>query len=168
MTLTMYFNIKTYYEAKNPSLTATYDSKGEAALAWALDKMWDEGHVKRVERQVKFPLYKDDKHAFDHIVDFVVTLKNGREEVREFKGNYEGQQAYERWLTKIRLWPSNYPGIPYYTVKEGRRRKHQLYSLGDILGTMEVRLTHTQPQEHSTFEVFGAWLVHSVAKFIIK
>jgi hypothetical protein len=162
----LYFNKRTHFEAQHPNLTGLYDSQGEAVLARALDICWSDGYVKNVERQVKFPLFKDGEKVCDHKPDFLITFHNGTQEVREFKGNYQGW-LLKKWLDKLKLWPENYPNIPYFTVKEGYRRKHTLYTLEQILGYAPPPKAYTPEPPKSKVPLLVAKTVHRIGELIL-
>jgi hypothetical protein len=163
----LYFNQKTPYEAQHPILTRTYDSIGEAALAEALDICWTDGYLINVEPQVRFPLFESFRKVCDHVPDFLLTFPNHSQQVREFKGNYEEQQAYKRWLEKLILWQQNYPHIPYFTVKEGYRRRHTLYSVEQILGYSPPPKIYIPDPPPSKVPLLLAKTIHRIGERIL-
>jgi hypothetical protein len=69
-----------------------YDSKSEAMYAYTLDKMVEEGKIKSVERQVKFPLPNlEGKLRMAYIADFVVIGNSGIRYVIDVKGFLDPQ-----------------------------------------------------------------------------
>jgi hypothetical protein len=155
----MFKNIKTWYDG------FLYDSKGESQLAQDLDRLLRDRYITKIERQVPFTLYENGKRVCLHKPDFVVTRPNGKREVREFKGNYEGQ-AIDRWKNKLRLFTQNYPDIPYYTVKKDRHNIYRLYSAQDILGETKPQLIKQEHTKYPWYEIFFAYLLHKLAGFI--
>ena len=75
--------------------------------------------IKGFERQVSFELFAYSPAAMrfegvsvcKHIVDFLVTLPDGKREVREVKGF-----ATDVWDLKRKLFEANYPQIPYKVI----------------------------------------------------
>lgn len=69
-----------------------YDSKAEATYARHLDYLRYAHNinerVKKVERQVKYPIIIKKKHIFDYLADFRVTYHDGRVEVIDVKSAY--------------------------------------------------------------------------------
>jgi len=77
--------------------------------------------IKDFKRQVCFDLWAavDSAnckglvtHVCCHIVDFLVTLPDGSQEVREVKGF-----ATAEWDLKRKLFEANYPHIPYKVIR---------------------------------------------------
>jgi sporulation protein YlmC with PRC-barrel domain len=89
-----------------------YDSKGEAGLAQEIDLLVKAGEVKQVEPQKTFPLYgKNGARICYHRVDFLLTFKDGHQEVQEYKG-----LATPVWKIKRDLFVDNYPDILYNVI----------------------------------------------------
>jgi hypothetical protein len=115
-----FFNNKTDFKGR------LYNSKGEAGLAKELDILLKAGKFIKVDPQVTFNLYGvNGGKVCTHRVDFVATLKDGAQEVYEYKGF-----ATPVWQIKLKLFVDNYPAIQYVvvTAKEwkyyGKKRKH--------------------------------------------
>lgn len=89
-----------------------YDSKGEARLALEIDLLLKAKEITKVERQVKFPLFGVNENLIcNHVVDFLLTYPDGRQEAWEFKGF-----ATDVWKIKRKLFEDNYPKIKYVVV----------------------------------------------------
>ncbi len=94
-----------------------YDSKAEAGLAKELDLELCAGLLKEIQPQKTFELRGlNGKLVARHRVDFLVTLPDGSQEVREFKGF-----ATEIWRIKRELFLDNYPLIPYIVITAKNR-----------------------------------------------
>ncbi len=94
-----------------------YDSKGEAGLAYELAMELKAGLLKEIQPQKTFELRGlNGKLVARHRVDFLVTLPDGSQEVREFKGF-----ATEIWRIKRELFLDNYPLIPYIVITAKNR-----------------------------------------------
>ncbi len=94
-----------------------YDSKGEAGLAFGLAMELKAGLIKEIQPQKTFELRGlNGKLVARHRVDFLVTLPDGSQEVREFKGF-----ATEVWRIKRELFLDNYPLIPYIVITAKNR-----------------------------------------------
>jgi hypothetical protein len=97
----------------------TFHSKKEAAYYSQLKIERRAGLIKSFERQVSFDLYAFTladltfkRRVCAHIVDFVVTRKDGSQEVREVKGF-----ATDVWDLKRKLFEANYPELPYRVIR---------------------------------------------------
>jgi len=96
-----------------------YDSKGEAGLAMELDLELRAGKLLKIEPQVTFDLFaKNGQKVCTHRPDFLVTLPDGTQEVREYKGF-----ATEIWRLKLKLFEDNYPHIPYWVITPSGRKQ---------------------------------------------
>ena len=94
-----------------------YDSKGEAGLAQEIDLLVKAGQVLKVEPQKVFDLFgKNGGKVCTHKPDFLLTFKDGHQEVWEYKG-----YATEIWRLKLKLWEDNYKNIPYWVVTPNER-----------------------------------------------
>ena len=85
-----------------------YMSRMEAVDAMWLDTLLKENKIKEVEPQHKIFLDMNGKHITTHIVDFLVTLNDGRQKFVETKG-----MANELWRIKMKMTEASYPDIPY-------------------------------------------------------
>ncbi len=89
-----------------------YDSKGEAGYAQELELLLKAGEISKVERQKTFPLFgRNGGKVTTHRVDFLVTLLDGTQEVREYKG-----WETDSWRIKRNLFVDNYPDIQYVVI----------------------------------------------------
>ena len=76
-----YGAIKTFYNGNK------YDSKAEARYAEILDGLLAEGKIKKITRQVVYPLAdRKGKHRLRYIADFVVERLDGTLSVIDVKG----------------------------------------------------------------------------------
>jgi len=99
-----------------------FHSKKEAQYYQQLKIEKRGGLILGFKRQVNFDLYAADDvqdpergghtRVCAHIVDFVVTLPNGSEEVREVKGF-----ATDVWDLKRKIFEANYPDLPYKVIR---------------------------------------------------
>ena len=98
-----------------------FHSKGEARYYQQLKIEKRAGLIKDFERQVSFELFayygkpqtgRLRVEVCRHIVDFLITLSDGSQEVREFKGF-----ATSTWDLKRKIFEANYPEIPYKVVR---------------------------------------------------
>ena len=110
----MFYGSNNKFRAKKTIYNGTvYDSKGEARLAAEIDLLIRAKEYKGVERQVKFNLYgKNNTKICTHIVDFVLSNKDGSLEVWAFKG-----VETKDFRIKHKLFLDNYPDIKYIIVK---------------------------------------------------
>jgi len=100
----------------------TFQKKKEAAYYSQLKIEKRCGLIKSFERQVAFDLYAihyvetpelyNAVRVCSHIVDFIVTRKDGSKEVREVKGF-----ATDIWDLKRKLFEANYPDLPYKVIR---------------------------------------------------
>jgi hypothetical protein len=89
-----------------------YDSKLEAGVAQEIEVLRKAGEVVSVEPQRTFVLYgKNGGKICSHRVDFLLTFKDGHQEVWEAKG-----VATEVWRLKRNLFEDNYPNISYVVI----------------------------------------------------
>jgi hypothetical protein len=102
------------------SLGHTHASRKEARDCEKVEILRKGGEYTEVKTQVRFPLYafSPEYHNIggyrikvcDHIVDKLVTRKDGKQEVIESKGF-----ATSEWILKKKLFEANYPDIIYST-----------------------------------------------------
>lgn len=100
----------------------SFHSKKEAQYYGQLKLEKRCGMIKDFQRQVTFDLFAltdvdspenyDCKRVCTHIVDFLVTLPEGLQEVREVKGF-----ATDVWDLKRKIFEANYPQIPYKVIR---------------------------------------------------
>lgn len=100
----------------------SFHSKKEAAYYQELKLRKKCRDIMDFERQVSFELYgwypnkdtsqNERKKVCCHIVDFLVTTKEGNKEVHEVKGF-----ATDVWELKHKLFEANYPDVPYRVVR---------------------------------------------------
>lgn len=89
-----------------------YDSKLEATVAQEVELLRKSGQVVKVEPQKTFELYgKNGTKICGHRVDFLLTFKDGSQEVWEAKG-----MATEVWRLKRTLFEDNYPLVKYVVI----------------------------------------------------
>ncbi len=94
-----------------------FDSRREADYYGQLKIEKRAKLIKDFQRQVEFDLYAWDGVSFGkrvcaHRVDFLVTMPDGKKEVREVKGF-----ATDIWDLKRKMFEANYPHIPYKVIK---------------------------------------------------
>ncbi|MFA5659607.1 MAG: DUF1064 domain-containing protein [Oscillospiraceae bacterium] len=90
-----------------------HDSHGEAGYCNELALMQKAGEIKGYEIQRTFDLNVNGKKVCGHRVDFLVTNKEGKEEVHEFKGF-----ATAEWNIKRKLFEAIYPEIEYIVIRK--------------------------------------------------
>jgi hypothetical protein len=89
-----------------------YDSKLEATVAQEIEILRKAGEVVRVEPQRTFVLFgKNGGKICSHRVDFLLTFKDGHQEVYEAKG-----LATDVWRIKRKLFEDNYREIIYVVI----------------------------------------------------
>jgi Protein of unknown function (DUF1064) len=97
-----------------------YDSKLEAGVAQEIELLSKAGEVVKVEPQKTFPLYaKNGARICNHRVDFLLTFKDGHQEVWEAKG-----MATEIWRLKRLMFEDNYPLITYWVITARERKRY--------------------------------------------
>jgi hypothetical protein len=104
-----------------------YDSKGEAGLAAEINLLVKNGDIIKVEPQVVFSLKGINGNVVcTHKPDFLVTMKDGHQEVWEYKG-----VQTDVFRLKLKLFTDNFPSIPYWVVTaneryytKGKRKKY--------------------------------------------
>ena len=78
------------------------------------------GEYLEVKTQVSFPLYADSPggkvKVCTHIVDKLVTRRDGTKEVIETKGF-----STDTWALKKKMFEANYPGIIYTVWRGGKK-----------------------------------------------
>ena len=101
------------YGAKKTTFNGrAYDSKHEASVAQEVDLLIKSGGVLKSEPQKTFPLYgRNGGRVCNHRVDFLLTFKDGHQEVWEAKGF-----PTSVWQLKLKLFEDNYPDILYYVI----------------------------------------------------
>lgn len=88
-----------------------HDSRGEAGYCNDLEILRKTKNIKSYEIQRSYDLTVNGKTICKHIVDFVITNNEGREEVHEFKGF-----ATAVWNLKRKLFEAVYPDIKYIVI----------------------------------------------------
>lgn len=116
--MTYYVRTANKYRAKRTEFQGRrYDSKGEAGLAAEIQLLAKAGEVLKVVPQHTFPLYaKNGTKVSTHRPDFLLTFKDGHQEVWEYKG-----LALPIWQLKLKLFEDNYPDIIYYVITPRER-----------------------------------------------
>jgi hypothetical protein len=101
------------YGAKKTEFNGrVYDSKHEAGVAADINLLLKSGDVVKVEAQRTFNLYgKNGNRICTHRPDFVLTFKDGHQEVWEAKG-----MATSTWQLKLKLFVDNYPELTYHVI----------------------------------------------------
>ena len=106
-----------YYKYRNkPSYCLKHhyhDSKLEANVCNRLLAMTMNSEIKGYRSQVRFDLILDKVKVSTHIVDFLITHNNGRQEVWEAK-----QHKNLTWRIKYKLFRQLYPEIPYKVIEK--------------------------------------------------
>ena len=87
--------------------TRTYHSRFEAGYALQLHQMVRDGKLAKVEEQVVYRIEVNGKKICRHIVDFQITLPDGRQKLVEAKG-----KRTDVYIIKRRLVEALYD-IPY-------------------------------------------------------
>ena len=104
-----YYQNPNKYRAKRKEYNGRlYHSGMEADSALWLDLMLSGKKIKEVEPQHKLSFNIDGKHITTHIVDFLITLNDGRQKFVECKGF-----ATELWRVKMKLTEALYPETEY-------------------------------------------------------
>jgi len=96
-----YKAIKTVYNG------ISYDSKAEAACAYRLDLLKQEGTVKEWQRQITFKLVVNDELITSYRLDFLVTYSDDTKEYVDIKGYRKGA-AYQIYTLKRKLMKAVY------------------------------------------------------------
>src|SRR4051812_32124504 len=101
------------YGAKKTEFNGrVYDSKHEAGVAADIDLLVKCGDVVKVEPQKTFNLYgKNGNRICTHRPDFLLTFKDGHQEIWEAKG-----MATAIWQLKLKLFTDNYPELTYIII----------------------------------------------------
>jgi len=89
-----------------------FDSKREMVIAQTLDVQKAAGLIKRIDRQVKYPMVVNGKHICTLIVDFKVLYQDGSVEAIEVKGF-----PTPVWKLKWALFKALYPETVLKVVK---------------------------------------------------
>ena|SRR5436190_1429126 len=152
----MFSNIKTWWNGD------LYDSRGESRYAEHLAWQVARGEIQKVERQVKFPLFENSVLVAHHVVDFVVTNNQGKEEIHEYKG-----PETDKWRRKLELFVQNYPGRKYITIKEPRKGRYQYFAPSEILGYTLTKQDPSPQKHYSHFEYFCSMIAHHIFKFFL-
>ena len=99
----------------------SFHSKKEAGYYQQLKLEKRAGIIKSFERQVSYDLFAwhplrdndlNKRRVCAHIVDFVVTLSDGSQEIREVKGF-----STDVWDLKRKIFEANYPDLPYKVIR---------------------------------------------------
>jgi len=99
-----------------------HDSRAEARYCDMLALLKKAKEIKDYEIQKTFPLKFNGEKITSHRVDFLVTTKNGKQEVREYKGF-----ATKEWKIKKRMFEVLYPDIPYIVIEKHGGLRKQLF-----------------------------------------
>lgn len=115
-----------------------YDSKHEAGIAQEIELLRRSGEVVKVEPQKTFNLYgKGGGKICTHRPDFLLTFKDGHQEVWEAKGF-----STPIFTLKLKLFTDNYPDLIYYvitpreTFRYGLARNGHKRSTGQLAGRL--------------------------------
>ena len=102
-------NFKNKYRSNKKEYNGrVYHSKLEAQDALWLDLMVNQKKIKEVKPQHKLIFNVNGKHITTHIVDFLVTLNDGRQKLVETKGF-----PTDVWRIKMKLAEALFPETPY-------------------------------------------------------
>lgn len=83
-------------------------------MARDLELLTKSGEVIAVEPQKTFPLRAlNGTKICNHRPDFLVTFKDGHQEIWEAKGYFTEISQY-----KVKMFVDNYPDIPYLVIKQ--------------------------------------------------
>jgi hypothetical protein len=101
------------YGAKKTAFNGrVYDSKHEAGVAADIELLVKSGEVVKVEPQRTFNLYgKNGARICTHRPDFLLSFKDGHQEIWEAKG-----MATPIWNLKLKLFTDNYPELTYIVI----------------------------------------------------
>lgn len=106
------------------SANHTHDSMFEAQYCDTLHLLMKAGEIQAVRTQVSYPLNVNGLHVCNHIVDFLVTNADGKDEVHETKG-----LATDVWKLKYKLFEALYPDLPYHVITKDSRFDKQAQKL---------------------------------------
>lgn len=110
---TVIFNYNKYHNKScKCSQNHLHDSRGEARYCDELELQRRAGEIQVFEIQKNIALIVNGKKICTHRVDFWVINKDGKEEIREYKG-----YATSVWDIKRKLFKALFPEIPYIVVK---------------------------------------------------
>ncbi len=90
----------------------SHDSIGEAQYCNSLELLKRAKEIRSFKIQQSYDMTVNGKTICKHIVDFLVTNKEGKVEVHEVKGF-----ATNVWNLKRKLFEALYPSIPYIVIK---------------------------------------------------
>ena len=109
-----------YNARKTHYAGVTYDSKREADYARELDLLRNarkpSERVVDVQRQVRIPLVVNGQQICTHVLDFLVTYADGREELVEVKGYETAVWKLKRKLLEA-TWLREHEDVIYKIVK---------------------------------------------------
>jgi hypothetical protein len=115
--LNQYYKQRNKYKSKPKEYGGrVYHSGMEADQALWLDVMVKDGRLKEVKPQHKLSFNINGKHITTHIVDFLVTLPDGRQKLVEIKGF-----PTELWRVKMKLAEALYPETEYLVNPNERK-----------------------------------------------
>jgi DNA-binding sugar fermentation-stimulating protein len=102
-------NFKSKYRSTKKEYNGRiYHSKREADNAFWLDNLLKNKQIKEIKPQYKLHLVVNGHKITTHIVDFLITLNDGRQKLVEVKGF-----ATDTWRIKQKLTEALYPELPY-------------------------------------------------------
>lgn len=107
----IWFRPKKYNNSSCAVDNHRFDSRKEADYYGQIKIEKKAGLILDFERQVSFDLTVNGKKICRHIVDFLVTLPDGKREVREVKGF-----ATDVWNLKRKLFEAIYHDIEYKVI----------------------------------------------------
>lgn len=109
---TRFFNSRKYNNKSHQcKQNHIHQSTGEASYCNELYLLQRAGEIKEYISQKRFDLFVNGEKITTHIVDFLVTNKEGKLEVHEYKGF-----ATEAWKIKKKLFEAVIPEIPYIVI----------------------------------------------------
>lgn len=89
-----------------------YDSKREMIVAQGFELLLQSGVLKRLDRQVRYPILVNKTLICTYVADFRLIYADGRQEICEVKGH-----PTDVWKLKHKLMTVLYPKVPIRIVK---------------------------------------------------
>ncbi len=98
-----------------------HDSRGEAKYCTELFYQLKAGLIQSYQIQRKYPLIINRKSYGYMRVDFEVITKEGKKEIREYKG-----MPTAAWRIKVKLFKAIYPDIPYIVIWHKSTKRYRV------------------------------------------
>ena len=98
-----------------------HDSRGEAKYCTELLYQVKSKDIQSFQIQRKYPLIIDRKSYGYMRVDFEVITKEGKKEIREYKG-----MSTAAWRIKVKLFRAIYPDIPYIVIWHKPTKRYRI------------------------------------------